>query len=102
MEDVLKQIAIIIAFLHAIGVCHNDIALRNILVLQEDYGSPLKLGCRVFLIDYGLATMVGCDDPVVGRYFRRKVPDGEGGFVLEAEKTRFMWTFEYDKYLFGK
>lgn len=106
VEDVLVQMACVIRFLHEIGLSHNDIFLRNILV-REDGGvggplKPLQQGCRVFLIDYGLSTMGKHDPPIFARIFRKRLPSRRGQLELEEVDTAFKWRLEYDKFCLGQ
>jgi len=59
---ILIELCGVLAAAHAAGVIHRDLKLDNVLLLDE----PYRDGCRVKLLDWGVARIVGEPDPLSG------------------------------------
>jgi serine/threonine protein kinase len=60
--EIMLELCDVLATAHAAGVVHRDLKLDNILLLA----SPCAGGPRVKLVDWGVARIIGEDDPLVG------------------------------------
>lgn len=60
--DVLLELCDVLAAAHAAGVVHRDLKLDNILVLD----APCADNHRLKLVDWGVAHVIGEDDPLRG------------------------------------
>ncbi len=60
--EIMLELCDVLATAHAAGVIHRDLKLDNILLLD----APCTGGHRIKLVDWGVARIVGEDDPLVG------------------------------------
>ena len=60
--DVMLELCDVLGTAHAAGVVHRDLKLDNIIVLE----SPCAENHRIKLVDWGVAHVIGEDDPLRG------------------------------------
>ena len=60
--ELLFEVARVVESAHAAGIVHRDLKLDNVFVLDTPAGSPLQ----VKLLDWGVARIMGEDDPMKG------------------------------------
>jgi tRNA A-37 threonylcarbamoyl transferase component Bud32 len=72
----ISRVCLAVAFAHERGVVHRDLKPANIML--GDYG-------EVHLLDWGIAKVVGVDDPLIEGHVdlsKDRVPSTEAGFVV--------------------